>query len=163
MKATTLAERIRTRRIELGLSVDDLADAAGVSSVAVRKWESGGTSNLKHEHLFTVAEMLNVQPRWLALGDGQKEAYSGRDAYSVALSRRDLAPTEKAKRAWERISLVFAKAAMIAMLALGTLLQPSPAQAGGSSALKTASCVLCKMLRRLFRGLRPACEMRTAG
>ena len=119
MRRTTLAERIRTRRLELGLTVDDLANAAGVSYVAVRKWEKSETSNLKHEHLFTIADALNVSPRWLALGEGQKEATDSRGAYSNALTRRESASSDKARRAWERIALSFAKAAVVVMMALG--------------------------------------------
>lgn len=146
MKATTLAERIKTRRAALGLSVDDLADAVGVSAMAVRKWESGGTTNLKHEHLFDVAEALNVSVRWLALGDCAMDGAPNRDAYSTALTRREKAPSERERRAWERIALVFAKAAAIAVLVLLPFLHTvNDAQAAPRAPDR---CVLCQIALR---------------
>lgn len=153
MKPTTLAERIRTRRAELGLSLDDLADAAGVSGTAVRKWESGETNNLKHEHLFAIAEALNVNPRWLALGQGQKEAFPSREAYSVALARRDKAGNPKARSAWERIALVFAKAAVIAIFCIGPV-----TYAPSNAAVQNDRCVLCQIRKRI-RQAREALHM----
>ena len=74
MDQRTLGERIRTRREELGLRPTDLADAVGVSVSAVLYWETGATKNLKNEHLFTLADKLGVNARWLAIGQGPKRA-----------------------------------------------------------------------------------------
>ena len=70
----TLGERIAARRKELGLRQEDLANAAGVTTAAVSYWETGNTKNLRLEHLFSIADKLKVQPRWLALGQGAKFA-----------------------------------------------------------------------------------------
>ncbi|MDP2621580.1 MAG: helix-turn-helix transcriptional regulator [Hyphomicrobiales bacterium] len=53
---TTLAQRIASRRKELGLSREDLATAAGVTVPAVQAWEAGTTKNLKLQHLFAIAD-----------------------------------------------------------------------------------------------------------
>ena len=66
----SLANRIRAQREKLGLKQADLARAAGVSVAAVTQWESGETKNLKHEHLFMIADLLKVDARKLALGEG---------------------------------------------------------------------------------------------
>jgi transcriptional regulator with XRE-family HTH domain len=68
----TLADRIITRRRELGLQQSHLADIAGVSESAVSQWEKGKTKNLKLEHLFAIADALKVHARWLALGQGPR-------------------------------------------------------------------------------------------
>ena len=70
----TLGERIAARRKELGLRQEDLANAAGVTTAAVSYWETGNTKNLRLEHLFSIADKLKVQARWLALGQGAKFA-----------------------------------------------------------------------------------------
>jgi transcriptional regulator with XRE-family HTH domain len=115
---STLAKRITARRKELGLSASDLANICGISPAAVFKWESGGTSNLKHDHLFMLADALNVRPRWLALGEGEKLAAPPMEAYGAALRRRDDTKDATARGVWERIAARFAKAAMVMILTL---------------------------------------------
>jgi transcriptional regulator with XRE-family HTH domain len=66
-----LATRIRARREELGLTVSQLAESAGVAQVLVHQWESGDTEDLSHQHLFAIADVLKTDPRQLALGGRQ--------------------------------------------------------------------------------------------
>ncbi len=49
-----------------------LAERVGVTKGAVSQWETGDTRNLRLEHLFKVADALEVNVRWLALGEGQQ-------------------------------------------------------------------------------------------
>lgn len=49
-----------------------LADRVGVTKGAVSQWETGDTRNLRLEHLFKVADALEVNVRWLALGEGKQ-------------------------------------------------------------------------------------------
>ena len=123
-----LAARIKERMDELGLSAADLADACGISVQAVYQWLSGKNKNLKHEHFFALCDALNVNPRWLALGEGAKVAAQNREAYRVALSRREETDDPKAKEGWERVAIVFAKAATV-VLFLAALVRPELAQA----------------------------------
>ena len=67
---SVLEERIRKSRIEHGISSSELARAVGVTSAAVSRWENGLVKNLKMEHLFTIARLLNLNPEWLATGRG---------------------------------------------------------------------------------------------
>lgn len=121
----TLAKRLTARREELGLTPTDLADIAGISVQAVIKWETGQTLNLKHEHLFLIADALNLNPRWLAIGEGQKIANHGREAYRMALGKRDKSGNDRVRRAWERVAAGLAKAAAILMVfGAGALLSP---------------------------------------
>jgi transcriptional regulator with XRE-family HTH domain len=126
---TTLSQRIASRRKEVGLTREDLAAAAGVSVAAVQAWESGATKNLKLDHLFTVADALNVNPRWLATERGPKVAAPNMEAYSIALGRRDEAKSQERRKGWERIAARFARAALVLVLAIPPLLVPHPAQA----------------------------------
>lgn len=47
-----------------------LAREVGVSRAAVSKWLNTGTSSLHSEHLFRAAQVLGVNPKWLATGEG---------------------------------------------------------------------------------------------
>lgn len=57
MKAGTL---IRTKRNELGLSMQELADRVGVSKGAIQKWEANGIDNIKAENRERLADVLGI-------------------------------------------------------------------------------------------------------
>jgi transcriptional regulator with XRE-family HTH domain len=107
-----MAYRIRTRRMELGLKQADLAAICGVSPTGVAKWERGLTHNLKSEHLFVLADALNVNPRWLAIGEGPKVANSDREAYHFAIAKAVKA-MDREQTAWHRIAAAFSRAALL--------------------------------------------------
>lgn len=111
----TMADRIRTRRNELGLKQADLAAICGVSPTGVAKWERGATHNLKSEHLFVLADALNVNPRWLALGDGPKVANTDREAYHFAIAKA-VKSIDREQTAWHRIAAAFSRAALAVMV-----------------------------------------------
>lgn len=71
-----MSTRITEAREYLGLTKSDLARRLGVSRASVTAWETGGVSNLKHEHLFELARLTGFSARWLATGDGPKKANS---------------------------------------------------------------------------------------
>ncbi|HEX2332987.1 MAG TPA: helix-turn-helix domain-containing protein [Burkholderiales bacterium] len=110
----TLAKRIASRQKELGLTTKDIATLVGVSVQAVGQWESGGTENLKHEHLFALADVLNVSPKWLALGVGPMGELRAEDAFARALDCREATRDQAARKVWERIAASFAKSATFA-------------------------------------------------
>lgn len=127
MEPKTMGERVKIRRLELGLTQGDVAKVAGVSEAAVSQWESGNTKNLKNDHLFSVADLLNLAPRYLATGKGPREAANGRVAYKEALTRRDEEKSEL-RTTWEKVAAGLAKTAAIALLAIPPLL-PNKADA----------------------------------
>ncbi|CAK0768915.1 HTH-type transcriptional regulator, cell division transcriptional repressor [Gammaproteobacteria bacterium] len=60
-----IGEKIRQRRVELGLSQTALAKKIGIKGAAVSLWETGGTKTLKGDNLLKVAKALEVSPEWL--------------------------------------------------------------------------------------------------
>ena len=67
-----VAERIKQRRKELGLSQEDLAKKLEVERSTVSKWESGKT-NLKQSMVVKLANALDCSPTWIA---GLQDYYS---------------------------------------------------------------------------------------
>lgn len=53
---------IHNRRIELGLTLEDVAKAVGVSISCVQRWESGEISNMRRDRIVKLAKILNVSP-----------------------------------------------------------------------------------------------------
>lgn len=64
----TLGERIERLRKERNLSQQQVASAAQVSRVAVTKWESGATKNLKLENLLAMCDLFGVSAEELISG-----------------------------------------------------------------------------------------------
>ena len=55
-------EVIRRRRIELGMTMKELADKIGVSEAAVSRWESGDIVNIRREKIAKLSKVLDVPP-----------------------------------------------------------------------------------------------------
>lgn len=55
-----LSDRIKTLRKSKGISQQALADSIGVSRVAVTKWESGNTKDLKRANLIGLAKVFRI-------------------------------------------------------------------------------------------------------
>ncbi|ECU9178387.1 helix-turn-helix domain-containing protein [Salmonella enterica subsp. enterica serovar Newport] len=68
MKNIELNDRIRSRRTQLDMSQQKLADAVKVSHVTIFKWESGETQP-RGKNLFTLSKALKCSPTWLLYGD----------------------------------------------------------------------------------------------
>lgn len=55
-------DRIYNRRIELGLTQQQVADACGVSKMTVSKWESGKIETMRQDKVMALAKILNLSP-----------------------------------------------------------------------------------------------------
>lgn len=74
---TLVGKRIKRRRRADRLTQQQVANAVGVSRVAVSKWERGDTQNLRHAHLkalsrllgITIEDLLASTPNSARLGD----------------------------------------------------------------------------------------------
>ena len=62
---TTPGERIKSRRTALGLTVEALAEQAGLSAATVYRYEAGDISHMRTDKLLPIANALNVSPGWL--------------------------------------------------------------------------------------------------
>lgn len=59
-----LANVLKQRRAELGLTLKQVADAVGVSEATVQRWESG-KMNIRYNKVILLAEVLHVDPAFL--------------------------------------------------------------------------------------------------
>lgn len=67
---STLQARLEQAMKHAKVKQADLAKACKISTAAVTKWFGGTAKNLKMEHLFAVADLCQVEPRWLGTGAG---------------------------------------------------------------------------------------------
>uniref|UniRef100_A0A9X8VBF7 XRE family transcriptional regulator n=1 Tax=Serratia marcescens TaxID=615 RepID=A0A9X8VBF7_SERMA len=61
-----ISVRLKTRRIELGLTQQQLASLAGIKQQTVQRIESGGSQNPRH--LLEISDALGCSPKWLLHG-----------------------------------------------------------------------------------------------
>lgn len=61
----SLRTRLRERRQALGLTLQQVADAVGVSKSTVQKWESGKIEDMRLAKAAGLAKVLKVSPLWI--------------------------------------------------------------------------------------------------
>lgn len=57
-----IGSMIYNRRIELGLTLEDVAQAVGVGRSTVRKWENGMIKNMGRDKIAALAAVLHLNP-----------------------------------------------------------------------------------------------------
>ena len=65
---------IKTRRLELGLTMKDVAKAVGVSEGTISRWESGEISNMKRSRISDLAKVLKLSPLDITGGEPQEQS-----------------------------------------------------------------------------------------
>lgn len=73
----TYAERLTASMAAIGVSVSALANHLGISYQAVKKAVEGKTAAFSAENNFSAAELLGVDAKWLATGQGSMSAGGG--------------------------------------------------------------------------------------
>ncbi len=56
---------IKNRRLELGLTLEEVGDAVGVGKSTVRKWETGHIQNMRRDRIALLAKVLQMDPSLL--------------------------------------------------------------------------------------------------
>lgn len=61
-KRMKIADLIRMRRKELGMTLEQVGDIVGVDKTTVRRWEVGGISNMRRDRIAKLAQALQIEP-----------------------------------------------------------------------------------------------------
>lgn len=62
MSISEIKDIIRNRRLELGLTMKEVALAVGVSEGTVSRWEAGNISNMKRNRIAALSKILDISP-----------------------------------------------------------------------------------------------------
>lgn len=57
-----LGDKIKNRRLELGLTLEEVGKMVGVGKSTVMKWETGYIENMKRDKIALLAKALKVSP-----------------------------------------------------------------------------------------------------
>ena len=60
-----MKDRIKSRRSELGLTLEEIANRVGVSRATVLRWEEGTIQNMGRDKIASLAAALHVTPAYL--------------------------------------------------------------------------------------------------
>ena len=58
-------ERIKERRLQMGLTLLEVADAIGVKEATAQRYESGAIKSISHETICKLSETLHCSPSYL--------------------------------------------------------------------------------------------------
>jgi len=64
-----MGNRIRDKRIELGLTMSELGSRVGLQSSAINKLEHGEIKYVERDRIAKLAEVFHVSPAWLMFGE----------------------------------------------------------------------------------------------
>lgn len=83
-----ISNKIKTRRLELELTLEEVAQAVGVGRSTVQRWESGLIKNMGRDKIAALAKVLQISPVELV-------PMSGADKYYELLKSDHLLPRSK--------------------------------------------------------------------
>jgi transcriptional regulator with XRE-family HTH domain len=69
MSNENIGAMINARRLELGLTLEEVGNAVGVGKSTVRKWESGQIKNMGRDKVAALAKVLDLNPAMLIQSD----------------------------------------------------------------------------------------------
>lgn len=88
----TIGERIKTQRVALGLTQEDIAKIIDVAVQTIYKYENGIISNIPIEKIEKLAIVLQTDPQWLLgwNGSGSDEKATTAERLKQLMKERDL-------------------------------------------------------------------------
>lgn len=60
-----MGDRIHEKRLEYGLTMEELAEKIGVNKSSISKWEANDVGNIKRSSIQKMAEIFHCRPSWL--------------------------------------------------------------------------------------------------
>lgn len=94
---------IYNRRKELGLTLEEVGNAVGVSKSTVKKWEDGFISNMRRDKIEKLAKILRISPVRLLGITPEKEKAPGDHTGSESEDIAALLETARPRSEWRDI------------------------------------------------------------
>lgn len=74
---------LKERRLQLGLTLKEVAAKVGVSEATVSRWEGGQIANMKRQYIAAYAAALQTTPGFIMTGKEEQETDTTRRAVSI--------------------------------------------------------------------------------
>ena len=102
-----IGDKIKKRRIDLGLTLENVSSYVGVSISTVSRWERGEIDNMKRDKIQKLSEILLVSvPYILGLSEDIEDVVSARLKTRI-LAKIDNMSVEQLDRLMSMIDLMF--------------------------------------------------------
>lgn len=83
----SIGDRIKQRRLELGLTLEDIGKALGVNRSTVKRYEDGKTQRIPQNTVEKLAEILQTSPEYLMGWDTDAKIGSAVDGEILSIAR----------------------------------------------------------------------------
>ena len=67
-------DKVKSRRLELGLTLEDVANRMGVSAPTIQRYESGEIQNMRRDKVKKLADALDISPAYLMGWDDSEKS-----------------------------------------------------------------------------------------
>lgn len=91
----TIGQRIKARRLQCGITVDELAEKLGKNRATIYRYENGDIENLPTTILDPIAEVLRTTPQYLMGWVDDPSNYDSMDDITINKELRDIGVTSK--------------------------------------------------------------------
>lgn len=68
-----MGQRIHNKRVELGLTMEELGRLVGVTRQSICKWEKGEVKDIPRDHIKRMADIFHCEKSWLMNMDDASE------------------------------------------------------------------------------------------
>lgn len=86
----TFGEKLRDRRIKLGLTLEQVGEAVGVAKATILRYETGDIQNVRHDKIAKLAAALHVAPAYLMGWDEEESTQGIANDVNLLLTRPEL-------------------------------------------------------------------------
>lgn len=83
-----LKENIKSKRLELGLTLEEVANKIGVKKPTLQRYESGVISNIPSDKIEALAEVFDISPAYL-MGWEEKSVSNKEIQNNLSLSKKE--------------------------------------------------------------------------
>ena len=95
-----LKENIKSKRLELNMTLEELANKVGISRQTIQRYESGVISNIPSDKIEKLAEALECSTAFL-MGWDQKDQLNEKDKKSIKQLKTNIKYLKKCNKALE--------------------------------------------------------------
>lgn len=104
-----ISEKIKTLRIQNGLTLEQVGNIVGVGKSTVRKWETGEIKNMRYDKIAKLASALHTTPAYLMGLDDDTSKLSDEELDNKIIKVFNGLSPEKQKQALDYLSFLLSQ------------------------------------------------------
>lgn len=101
-----IKRKLKNRRLELGLTIEDVARIVGVSGATVSRWETGDIENMRRDRIALLAKALKVSPSYIMGWEENTDNTDDEDILVISRAAKKMSP-ERKKEMMDLLKIAF--------------------------------------------------------